>query len=147
MMMNGLLFLISLFVSVVVALAAIPPRSSENLRQNAFYIIVGKIKHILQQEVTTAIGTNIHYTVTVQVETVEQDESATLGDYYTPPTIAAGDEIMVHYWQTGDRPDGWSGPTGLYDQPCLACKGRLFLDLNEADQLRIMEPNGWQPIS
>lgn len=141
---------ITLFVATP-AQAALPPLGDSELKRDATYIVVGKVKSISQSEVPIDGGTNIKFVALVEVIGVEKGllQSTDPTEVITQPpgTPTPGDTIEVNYWQAGERPLGWTGPGGQYYRLALDTQVRLFLERDREGSLDLLEPNGWESIS
>ncbi|MBP0019740.1 MAG: hypothetical protein J7647_19575 [Cyanobacteria bacterium SBLK] len=120
------------------AFAALPPLSQEELAAQTNCIVIGTVNHISDREIEVELGTDIYYTATVAIETIEKPS----------PTyeLKVGAEIKVNYWQIGERPLGWTGPGGQYAHLHLNQKYRLFLIGASEDNFALLEPNGCERI-
>lgn len=148
------IFSLVFFVGVAPVQAALPPLDEEDLNLDARYIVVGKVKTVSQTEVPIDIGTNLEYQAVIAVSRVEKgllmsDDPDEVVDQ-PPGTPLPGEEITVHFWESGERPLGWTGPGGQY-LPLLPYdetqyEVRLFLTVDDEGRLHLLEPNGWESI-
>lgn len=133
------------------ACAALPPLSDDELAAVATYTVTGTVKAIRMEEVTTDVGSDCRYSAVIAVTDTESSRPprpSFPGMSASPPTEstdpAVGEEIIVHYWQAGQRPAGWTGNGG---QSSLFSEGmavKLFLTKTSDGELHLLEPNGWE---
>jgi hypothetical protein len=151
--LGGLLVvvLLNLAVGVQPACAALPPLSPQTLEKESAYIIVGTVKGVTSKDVSTNQGGNCQYVATVEVKKVEKKlftlslENSSEQLSSPDDDLKPGDNIDVHYWQAGRRPQGWTGPVGQSSLPSVGMTIRLFLT-EEDDGFHLLEPNGWQEV-
>lgn len=132
------------------AQAALPPQDNAELQDNSLFVVTGTIQQISTEEVPIDMGSNHQSHVVVAVKTVEKAEispnTAPLISFPLPDVLPApASQIDVYYWQSGQRPPGWVGPSGQYRSLKSETTVRLFLTV-EQGQLTLLEPNGWEPI-
>ncbi|MBT9315963.1 hypothetical protein [Leptothoe spongobia] len=132
------------------AQAALPPQANTELRDNSLFVVTGAIQQVSTEEVPIDIGSNHQYHAVVTVETVEKaaisPNTAPLISFPLPDVLPApASQIDVYYWQSGQRPTGWAGPSGQYRSLKSKTTVRLFLTV-EQGQLTLLEPNGWEPV-
>lgn len=149
------IFSLVFFVGVAPAQAALPPLSEDNRNLYARYVVVGKVKTVSQTEVPIDIGTNREYQAAIAVSRVEKgllmsdDPDEVVAQ--PPGTPLPGEEIIVHFWKSGKRPLGWTGPGGqylpLFPYDEVQYEVRLFLRVDDQGRLHLLEPNGWESIS
>ena len=118
-----------------VMLSAIPPKSADSLMSEASQIVVGKVQGVYHREVPVRHGSNHEFVASFRVVRNETEFSVTL------PEV-----IYIHYWQTGDRPKGWTGPMGQYNSLPENKEIRVYLQTDSKNQFQLMEPNGWQSV-
>ncbi|NJO40793.1 MAG: hypothetical protein HC769_02720 [Cyanobacteria bacterium CRU_2_1] len=135
--------LVSLFATATPVQAAIPPLNSTDSHADATHIIIGTVKTISQQEVSTEEGNNYEFVATVEIIQVEKQPLHS-ADLIETADRHLGDTVEVHYWQTGKRPFGWTGPQGQNAKLPPNTQVRLFLRLGVNDRLSLLEPNGWE---
>ena len=124
------LFALALF-SVLPASAAVPPRSPENLKENATDIVVGQVVRVYAgtREVREGMTDDV-YVAEVKVTAAEK------GD------LAAGKVVFARYWKPKSRPRGWAGPQGQNVLPAEGKTVRLFLVRAADGGLDVLTPNG-----
>jgi hypothetical protein len=113
-----------------------PPLSEQTLRQMAGKVIIGKVTSVTREEVEVDGGKNNVYTV--EVETISEEGGFGLG---------LDPQMIVTYWQAGERPQGWSGSVGQFSPLPVDKKIRLFLGKKREDGVwNLLGPNGWQAV-
>jgi hypothetical protein len=131
---------ISTIVPLIVAQPAkpaIPPLSSQQLKNYSHYIVVGTVTSIDTQKEDVERGVFYHHTAKIQVEQIEVSR-------LPKSPLKPGQTIEVHYWTVGHR----RGATGSQRQGIPLQKGiqaRFFIYKGEQKKLYLLEPNGWQP--
>jgi hypothetical protein len=116
---------------------AIPPRSQNQLREDASRIIIGVVKSISHKEVRIKQGTNDVYTAKVKAL---REESM-----FTDP-VEIDDEILVSYWQAGKRPKGMTGDMGQYSPLPIDEEVCMYLGDEKKGVWELLSPNGWQEV-
>ena len=136
------------------ACAALPPRSTENLKSEADYIVIGTVISVCKSEVKTELGSDYHYTALIQIESLESEFPLMPpilpdGTIPTPSSSEpkAGSQIKVQYWKVGQRPHGCTGPQGQNSNLETETKVRLFIKKDSKGSFHLLQPNGWQLIS
>lgn len=158
MRMTWMIILSGIFISLVSMLgmaqpaqAALPPLSSEELKQEARYVVVGNVQTVTHKEVTTDLGSDRQYVAVVKVVSVEKGLLRSSNPLKAPPAKPGvptpGAQIQVHYWQAGKRPGAWVGPGGQYSGLSPNTEVRLFLKVDEQGRLHLLEPNGSEVLS
>ena len=122
-------------LSVLPASAAVPPRSPENLKENATDIVVGQVVRVYAgtREVREGMTDDV-YVAEVKVGATAKGESA------------PGKVIFVRYWKPKSRPRGWTGPQGQNVLPAAGKSVRLFLVRAEDGGLDVLTPNGVEVV-
>lgn len=134
--------IVGFLVMTAPAMAAVPPMRADDRAADAQHIVVGCIREITTEEVTVDWGTDHHYTAIVDVNTVEKG-TLPLSPTAESPPAATIPQIVVHYWQYGDRPLDWSGNAGQGTRLVTGTTVRLFLWQDAQGQLNLLTPNGW----
>ncbi|NEQ54796.1 MAG: hypothetical protein F6K11_32520 [Leptolyngbya sp. SIO3F4] len=133
------------------AQAAEPLQASNSLREDSLFVVTGAIRQVSSEEVSINIGSNHQYHAEVIVETVEKSAIApgsTSTDNFLLPDVlpTPSSQIDIYYWQIGQRPSGWTGPTGQNSNPKPGIPIRLFLTVRDG-KLTLLEPNGWETLA
>lgn len=118
---------------MLVARAALPPLSPEELKEQATDIVLVTVMNV-QESVEDVPGGNDHvYRLNVRVDDAKKG------------SLRSGLTITVECKKTGQRPPGWAGPQGQNEIP--AEKARVKMYLREQDnRFFLLEPNGWAPL-
>lgn len=115
--------------------AALPPRSADDLRQTADTIVVGVVEALAKlDEPRERDFANTNYTLGIRVESAEKGE---------PDAF-----LLARGWVILARPQGWAGPAGVHALPSLQ-RGqhlRLFLKATGTGDYEILQPNGIEPL-
>lgn len=111
--------------------AALPPRSSSDLRATADRIVVGVVEAIAKSDDLPVKGfADRNYIFSVRVESVEKGAQQAV--------------VLARGWTVLMRPKGWAGPSGTYGVSELVTGEhvRLFLKELKGAAFEILEPNG-----
>lgn len=147
--------LITLFVVLTIAIlltaspaqAAPPPQINDVLWEDSLFVVTGIIQQVAVEEVPSNMGSDFQHHSVVEVQTVEKaeisPESYPIVGFSLPDVLPApANQIDVYYWQAGQRPEGWTGPSGQYHVPSPKNTVRLFLTVAQG-RFTLLEPNGW----
>lgn len=115
---------------------AIPPRSQNQLQEDASRIIIGVVKSISHKEVRIMRGTNDVYTATLKAVR----EQSIFGDE------EIDEELKVSYWQAGKRPKGMTGDMGQYSPLPIDEEVCIYLGDEKKGVWELLSPNGWQEV-
>ncbi len=109
------------------AWAALPPQSSDELAEQAAFVIEGEVVSVDSKLKPVKNGTNRHYTLQVKVTRWIKGEAKV-----TNP-------VNIFCKTTEYRPNGWAGPQGQNEVPEKGEKGTFYL----SNGFKLLEPNGW----
>lgn len=125
---------IALFLLALVqgtALAALPPRSTENLAETADVVAVGRVAEVTSKSEAVGPGSsNLNYVITVDVLAVQKGEA-----------IKPDAQARFTARKTEKRPMGWAGPQGQNVVPAAGDVVRLYARIGEGT-MALLEPNG-----
>ena len=134
--------------------AAVPPGSTENLKSEADYIVIGTVISVCKSEVKTELGSDFHYNALIQIESIESEfplMPPILPDGTIPTPSSSGpkvgSQIKVQYWKVGQRPYGWTGPQGQNSNLEIKTKVRMFIKKDSKGSFHLLQPNGWQLVA
>lgn len=117
------------------ALAALPPRSAENLKQTASHVVTGKVKAVYTtDEKRQADMIDRQFVIELVVTAVEKGEGP-----------AVGKVLYAKCWRPEKRPAGWAGPQGQNVIPQPGDTGRAYLSQADDGSFSLLTPNGWEP--
>ena len=51
--------------------------------------------------------------------------------------------LWVTYWTSKSRPEGFVGPTGVYNSPMEGDVSKMYMRVSEEDVFSVIEPNGF----
>jgi len=128
------LIILSTMILGVTANSAIPPLDQEDREAYSSHIITGVVAAI--NETTQKNGyQNIDkiYTVTMVPTSVEK------GDDYSV-------SVSFTFWKAFVRPEGMCGPIGQYGMIKTGDQIRVYLQKDEENNYRVLEPNGFDKL-
>jgi len=124
-----------------VALAELPPLSSEQLHSQASDIIQGKIVAIYSydkpgtpEEMRRGPWVDTRSVAEVQVTKIEKGES-----------FKQGEVAYVRFWRAKERPRGWAGPGGNRP-PRVDGDFRVFARRDKDGRYDVLLPNGFEEL-
>lgn len=123
-------------VSIPPVYSAIPPRSEQNLKSTAHYILIGTVISDQSKEVPAYYGTIHSHTARIKVENLEKTRSRKV-------PLKPGQTIEVRYDRLG-KTDGRPGSQRQANPLKIGMTVKLFLVEGKQGEFSLLEPNGWQ---
>lgn len=131
--MKKLLLAPMVLALMLVARAALPPLSPQELENQATDIVLVTVMNVTESVEDVSGGNDHVYKLNVRVDDAKKG------------TLRSGLTLTVECRKTGERPQGWAGPQGQNEIP--AEKARVKMYLREQDnRFFLLEPNGWAPL-
>jgi len=119
------------------ALAAIPPRSPQDLKQSATAIVTGEVRKIYTAEHSSREGgVDRLYALEVLVSSVEKGAK-----------VQSGRVIYARAWQPAKRPPGTVGDQGQNQIPEPGHRVRLYLTRDKDGGWDLLRPNGVEALT
>ncbi len=127
---NSKLTLVFLLTLLSVAWAALPPRSPEELVEQASEVVVGTVVEVKTVSERVKYGRDKFSVAMFRIESVDKGK------------LKPGVLIETHFRQTESRATGWAGPQGQNEPLTKGLQARLFLTKTDGIY-QLLEPNGW----
>ena len=120
----------------LVAIAALPPRSSDDLKSSSSLIVTGTVLEVTHKVEGKSPNRDDVYLLTVKVDGVEKGRDA-----------SSGSVLKIRCWTVNSRPAGWAGPSGHYQTPKKAERSRFWLVKRDDGHWEPLQPNGIAPLA
>lgn len=124
------LTLVLLLTLLSVAWAALPPRSPEDLVEQASDVVIGTVVEVKTVSERVKYGRDKFSAAMFRIESVEKGK------------LKPGVLIETHFRQTESRGKGWAGPQGQNEALTKGLQARLYLTKTDGIY-QLLEPNGW----
>lgn len=132
--MRKAILCLTLLVSLaLIARAALPPQSQEELSQQSTDIVLATVMNVKSSVQEVPGGDDRLFELNIRVDDVKKG------------SLRPGLTLTVIARQTGQRPEGWAGPQGQNEIPAEKSRVRLYLR-EDKNQFFLLEPNGWSPL-